>query len=61
MSDTTTLAIAFILLIGCILLTKNDFKNWSNMDAKDKFYTLRGPIILVFGIIILIIKITRWV
>ena len=45
-----------IALIVILFIYKNDFKNWYDLDSKDKYYALRAPLLIVFCIIILLLK-----
>ena len=48
-----------LLLIISFWLSKDSFKNWYEIDSKDKYYALRAPIIIIVGIILLILRIFK--
>ncbi len=59
MSDYVGLAILIIALIISYLIARKDFKNWDELESKDKMYTLRAMFIISFGIILLVYKILK--
>lgn len=59
MEDYIGLGCLIIFLIISFLISKNDFKNWYELDSRDKFYALRAPFIIIVGIILLLLKILK--
>jgi len=59
MNDYIGLGILVIFLIISLLIAKKDFKNWYELEAKDKMYTLRAIILISFGIMFLLWKIMK--
>jgi len=59
MNDYTTIVILVLALIASYLLYRKDFKAWGSLDARDKFYALRAPLLIIFVLILFIIKILQ--
>jgi hypothetical protein len=57
MENYSLIIFLVIALIISLLIYKKDFKNWYDLDNKDKYYALRAPLIIVFCIILWIWKI----
>ncbi len=57
MIDIKFLGLLILIFVALVLFSKNDFKNWKNLNGLDKFSVLRAPLLCFLIIIILIIKI----
>jgi len=56
MNDNLTLGIFIIALIITVIISKNDFRKWGELEPKDKMYILRPIILMIVVIVILIYK-----
>ncbi len=59
MNDMIILICLIVALIGTIFLCRSDFKNWQELDIRDKFYAIRAPFLIVVGIVLLTLKILK--
>ena len=59
MNDKIILTCLILALFGWIFLCRNDFRNWQELNSRDKFNIIRVPFIIVVGIILLTLKIIK--
>lgn len=59
MNEPLAIGCLLIVLFISILISRKDFKNWSELSDKDKMYTLRPVIGITAIIIILLIKLLK--
>jgi len=56
MNIPSTIAILIIALFISFWTSKRNFKNWQELNDKDKMYTLRPFIVILAVIVILLMK-----
>ena len=56
MNEIISIFVLIAALIVCYLVYKKDFRMWNQLDMRDKYYALRGPSLIVFVLILLVLK-----
>jgi hypothetical protein len=59
MGDYVGLGVLLIFLAVSFLISKKDFKNWYELDFRDKYYAIRAPFIILVGMFLLLLKILK--